>query len=74
MAPDAHRIDPSRGPNAGTLAANRQRGPSGTSGPRTHRGGDMQTSQPRDMGVLALVIGLFIILLLVTVLVGAPAG
>lgn len=34
----------------------------------------MQTSQPRDLGVLALVIGLFIILLLVTVLVGAPAG
>jgi len=34
----------------------------------------MQTSQPRDLGVLVLVIGLFIILLLVTVLVGAPAG
>jgi hypothetical protein len=34
----------------------------------------MQGSQQRDLGVLALVVGLFIILLLVTVLVGAPAG
>jgi hypothetical protein len=34
----------------------------------------MQGSQQRDLGVLALVVGLFVILLLVTVLVGAPAG
>jgi hypothetical protein len=34
----------------------------------------LQGSQQRDLGVLALVVGLFIILLLVTVLVGAPAG
>jgi hypothetical protein len=33
----------------------------------------MQGSQQRDLGVLALVVGLFVILLLVTVLVGAPA-
>ena len=39
-----------------------------------HQGRHMQESQPRDFGVLALVVGLFIILLLVTVLVGAPAG
>jgi len=34
----------------------------------------MQGSQQRDLGVLALVVGLFIILLVVTVLFGAPAG
>ena len=34
----------------------------------------MQGSQERDLGVLALVVGLFIILLLVTVLVGATTG
>jgi hypothetical protein len=34
----------------------------------------MQGSQQRDLGVLALVVGLFIILLLVTVLVGTPTG
>jgi hypothetical protein len=38
------------------------------------QGRDMQGSQQRDLGVLALVVGLFIILLLVTVLVGAPTG
>jgi hypothetical protein len=32
----------------------------------------MQGSQQRDLGVLALVVGLFIILLIVTVLVGTP--
>jgi hypothetical protein len=32
----------------------------------------MQTAHPRDLGVLALVIGLFLILLIVTIMVGAP--
>jgi hypothetical protein len=32
----------------------------------------MQTAQPRDLGLLALVVGLFVILLLVTLMVGAP--
>jgi hypothetical protein len=33
----------------------------------------VQTAQPRDVGALALVVGLFLILLLVTLLVGGPA-
>jgi len=33
----------------------------------------VQTAQPRDLGALALVIGLFLILLVVTLLVGGPA-
>jgi hypothetical protein len=33
----------------------------------------LQTAQPRDIGILALVVGLFVILLLVTLLVGPPA-
>jgi hypothetical protein len=32
----------------------------------------VQTTQPRDFGLLALVIGLFAILLIVTLIVGAP--
>jgi hypothetical protein len=32
----------------------------------------MQTARPRDIGLLALVIGLFLILLVVTLWVGAP--
>jgi hypothetical protein len=32
----------------------------------------MQISRPRDLGPLVLVVGLFLILLIVTVLVGAP--
>jgi hypothetical protein len=34
----------------------------------------VQTAQPRDVGALALVVGLFVILLLVTLIVGEPAG
>jgi hypothetical protein len=34
----------------------------------------VQTAQPRDFGALALVIGLLVILLLVTLMVGAPAA
>jgi len=34
----------------------------------------MQTAQPRDLGVLILVIGLFLILFAVTVIIGTPAG
>jgi hypothetical protein len=34
----------------------------------------VQTAQPRDLGALALVIGLLVILLLVTLMVGAPAA
>jgi tetrahydromethanopterin S-methyltransferase subunit G len=33
----------------------------------------VQTTQPRDIGILALVIGLFLILFVVTVMVGPPA-
>jgi hypothetical protein len=32
----------------------------------------MQISRPRDLGPLILVVGLFLILLVVTLLVGAP--
>jgi hypothetical protein len=35
-------------------------------------GGVMQISQSRDLGPLILVIGLFVILLAVTLIVGAP--
>jgi hypothetical protein len=36
------------------------------------RGGDraMQTTQPRDLGALALVVGVFVILLIVSIVVG----
>ena len=34
----------------------------------------VQTAQPRDLGALALVVGLFVILLLVTLTVGGPAA
>ena len=34
----------------------------------------MQTTQPRDIGLLALVIGLFAILFIVTLMVGAPVA
>jgi hypothetical protein len=34
----------------------------------------VQTAQPRDVGALALVVGLFVILLVVTLLVGGPAA
>jgi hypothetical protein len=33
----------------------------------------MQSARPRDLGALALVIGLFAILLIVTLMVGTPA-
>jgi tetrahydromethanopterin S-methyltransferase subunit G len=32
----------------------------------------MQSAQPRDIGVLVLVIGMFLILFLVTLMMGAP--
>ena len=32
----------------------------------------MQISRPRDLGPLILVVGLFLVLLIVTLLVGAP--
>jgi len=35
-------------------------------------GGVMQISQPRDFGPLVLVVGLFVILFVVTLTVGAP--
>jgi hypothetical protein len=34
----------------------------------------VQTAQPRDLGALALVIGLLLILLVVTLIVGAPVA
>jgi hypothetical protein len=34
----------------------------------------MQTTRPRDLGPLVLVIGLFLILLIVTIVVGPSAG
>jgi hypothetical protein len=33
----------------------------------------MQSAQPRDIGVLIFVIGLFLVLFVVTVVLGAPA-
>ena len=41
---------------------------------RSHTGVcEMQSARPRDLGALALVIGLFAILLIVTLMVGTPA-
>jgi hypothetical protein len=37
-------------------------------------GTSVQTTQPRDFGALALVVGLFVILLVVTLTVGGPAA
>jgi hypothetical protein len=34
----------------------------------------VQTTQPRDFGALALVVGLFVILFLVTLTLGGPAA
>ena len=36
--------------------------------------GTVQTARPRDMGALVLVIGLFVILLVVTIVVGPGAS
>jgi hypothetical protein len=33
----------------------------------------MQSTQPRDLGALVFVVGLFVILLVVTVVLGSPA-
>jgi hypothetical protein len=33
----------------------------------------LQSAQPRDIGVLAFVVGLFLILFVVTVMLGSPA-
>jgi hypothetical protein len=37
-------------------------------------GGAVQTTQPRDLGVLVLVVGLFLILFLVTMAIGPAPG
>ncbi len=43
----------------------------GGSGPTVSGGfGAVQTTRPRDVGALALVVGLFLILLLVTIAIG----
>jgi hypothetical protein len=34
----------------------------------------VQTAQPRNVGALALVVGLFLILLVVSLLIGSPTG
>ena len=34
----------------------------------------MQSAQPRDLGVLVLVIGMFLVLFIVTLMLGAPVG
>jgi hypothetical protein len=34
----------------------------------------VQTAQPRNVGALALVVGLFLILLVVSLLIGPPTG
>jgi hypothetical protein len=44
----------------------------GDSIPRSRGGGAMQSAQPRDIGVLILVIGMFLILFVVTLTMGAP--
>jgi hypothetical protein len=33
----------------------------------------MQTARPRDLGALALVVGLFLVLLVVSIALGSPA-
>jgi hypothetical protein len=33
----------------------------------------MQTTRPRDLGALALVVGVFLVLLVVTIALGSPA-
>ena len=35
--------------------------------------GRMQTARPRDFGALALVVGLFLVLLVVSIALGSPA-
>jgi hypothetical protein len=37
-------------------------------------GGKLQTTRPRDLGMLVLVVGLFLILFLVTMAIGASPG
>jgi hypothetical protein len=39
---------------------------------RSLGGGDMQSTQPRDIGVLILVIGMFLVLFVVTLTLGTP--
>ena len=34
----------------------------------------MQSAQPRDIGVLVLVIGVFLVLFIVTLMLGTPVG
>jgi hypothetical protein len=34
----------------------------------------MQSAQPRDIGVLVLVIGMFLVLFIVTLMLGTPVG
>ena len=34
----------------------------------------MQSTQPRDVGVLVLVIGIFLVLFIVTLMLGTPVG
>jgi hypothetical protein len=34
----------------------------------------MQSAQPRDIGVLILVIGVFLVLFIVTLMLGTPVG
>ena len=34
----------------------------------------MQSAQPRDIGVLVLVIGVFLVLFVVTLMLGTPVG
>jgi hypothetical protein len=34
----------------------------------------MQSTQPRDIGVLILVIGVFLVLFIVTLMLGTPVG
>jgi hypothetical protein len=33
----------------------------------------VQTTQPRDLGALALVLGVFLVLLVVSIVIGSPA-
>ncbi len=33
----------------------------------------MQTARPRDMGALVLVVGLFVVLLVISIVLGSPA-
>ena len=47
--------------------------PAGNPGASSLGGGVMQTAQPRDIGALVLVIGVFLVLFVLSLMLGSPA-